>query len=105
MLNSQNRLPLKHNKRHAFGQKIEDSVFTLLFKSRSSGKLKAAITVSKKVAPKAVDRNRIKRLIAESLKDKLKIQGDLIIKVNKNLAGLKKDEVASKLDALIKRLK
>lgn len=105
MLPSRNRLLLKHNKRHVFEQKLEDSVFTLLFKRREFGILLAAVTVSKKVAPKAVDRNRSKRLIAESLKDKLKIQGDLIIKVNKNIANFKKDEVASKLDALIKRLK
>jgi len=57
-------------------------------------KLKLIISVSKKVAPKAVDRNRIKRIIKESLGVNKRAKGEIkiIVKKNKTKSYLKNYE-------------
>jgi len=67
-------------------------------------KLKLIISVSKKVAPKAVDRNRIKRIIKESLGVNKRAKGEIKIIVKKNVAYLKTPEIRVKLEKLFKKL-
>lgn len=59
------------------------------------------IVVSKKVAPRAVDRNRIKRLIKEAIRQIMTENYSLKIIVKKNVADAKMAEVANQLSALI----
>ncbi len=59
------------------------------------------IVVSKKVAPKAVDRNRIKRLIKESLRS-MDLGKSLKIIVKKNVADAKMLQIKDELAALLK---
>jgi len=65
--------------------------------------LKAAVVVSKKVAPKAVDRNRIKRIVTEVLRDK-KIEAHLVFIANTNFASFKKSEIEATVANLLKRI-
>lgn len=104
MLPSTNRLnlPLSTKER---GKKIPGKSFTLFFK-RQQGVFRASVIVSKKVAKGAVARNRIKRLVLESLRGWMtKIQGKLLVVVKENLSQLKKQEVDSLLSEQLKRLK
>lgn len=104
MLPSKNRLVLNNNNKKQLKQRITSYEFTLLFNKKRENVLKAAIVVSKKVAPLAVDRNKIKRIITESLKDKLEIGIETIIKANINVANLKKNEIAEKIEKLFKKI-
>src|SRR4030042_3517937 len=84
------------------GKKISSSEFILVYKIKD-GIFKLAIIVSKKVASRAVDRNRIKRLIAESLRSQQEFNGELVIIVKKNIADFKMVKVKEKLNLLLKK--
>ena len=58
---------------------------------------KLTIAVSKKVAGRAVDRNRIKRIIKEALRAIGRFDNPLTVIVKKNIAGLKSYQVTEKL--------
>jgi ribonuclease P protein component len=60
------------------------------------------VVVSKKVAARAVDRNRIKRLIKEALRQIMVENYTLKIIVKKNFASAKMAEVKDELAALLK---
>ena len=79
-------------------RKISSQDFALYFKELGA---KIDIIVTKKVAPRAVDRNRIKRLIKEALQH-LNSKNGLKIIVRRNIAGLKEQEVQSKIAQLLK---
>lgn len=64
--------------------------------------VKITIVVSKKIAARAVDRNRIKRIIKEALKKTGNLDAVLTIIVKKNIAGFKSYEVAEKLKNIFK---
>ncbi|OGD83914.1 hypothetical protein A2165_00330 [Candidatus Curtissbacteria bacterium RBG_13_40_7] len=67
---------------------------------------KTVIVITKKIAPKAVDRNRIKRIISEALRDRIgKIEGELVLIVKKNIAHFKKQEASLIIGELLKKLK
>ena len=105
MLPAVNRLKLSNkNKILTGGKKISTSEFVLIQKG-SGTTFKAASVVAKKVAPKAVDRNRIKRLIAQALLGQKGMKGNLIIIVKKNIASLKMQEVRNKLVKLLRQTK
>lgn len=105
MLPLKNRLLLKNNKRKELTQRVTGHWFTLLFNKKDEKSLSAAIIVSKKIAPRAVDRNRIKRMVSESLKNKLETGTDMIIVVKKNVADLKNNEITEKINDLFNKLK
>jgi len=106
MLPAKNRLKLSHKiKNQLLGaQKVSSDKFRVIAKFKPDV-FKVAISVSKKVAGKAVDRNRIKRIITESLRGQSNYKGQFLIIVNKNIAHLKKDEVKDKLFRLLDKLK
>ncbi len=81
--------------------KNQSGDFVISFKKGE--KVKQTIIITKRTAPKAVSRNRIKRLIREILQD-MKLKGDLRIIVKKDLSGLKLADVAKKLMPQIKSL-
>ena len=68
---------------------------------KHSGLLKASIVVSKNVAKKAVDRNRIKRIIKEAQRVIGPKAASYSVIVKKNIADLKTDQVK---ELLIKHL-
>lgn len=81
--------------------KVADSLFTVIFQ-KSLKPPKSTIVVSKVVAKKAVDRNRIKRVIKEALRQGLYAKYEFKIIVKKNIADLKMQEVKEKLEKLLK---
>lgn len=64
-------------------------------------KSKANIIVTKKVAPKAVDRNRIKRIVRVSLESLNIKKGEFQIIVKRNIAGYKSNQVKGIISQLI----
>lgn len=82
------------------GQKKSDDIFDIRVKKADF--LKVAVTVSKKTASKAVDRNRIRRVITEALK-RLDIKGEIIVTVKKNISDLKFSDVQNKLANLLEK--
>ncbi len=62
------------------------------------------ITIPKKVAKKAVERNRIKRIVREALKDLKLQQVGLRIIVKNNIAGLKKDQVKKIISQILPKI-
>lgn len=80
--------------------KISGEDFILIFR-KGQVKTKPIIAVSKGIVHKAVERNRIRRIISEAIRQ-LKIQeGELTVIVKKNIAAAKSTEVAAKISALI----
>ena len=105
MLPSKNRLTLSFGK-SLKGKRIEVAEFKVVLDPKK-GILKATTIVSKKVAKKAVDRNRIKRLISESIRqnlEKINFEGSLVFIVKKNIAGLKKNQIEDKILKLITKI-
>ncbi|OGD94343.1 ribonuclease P protein component [Candidatus Curtissbacteria bacterium RIFCSPHIGHO2_12_FULL_38_9b] len=89
----------KKYKKRVWGKNI------VLSFEKGSGQLKAGVVVSKKIAALATRRNRIKRMIYESLRGyQDKLNGDLVIIVKEDLADLKKAEVEKILQPLLKKL-
>jgi len=77
--------------------------FSLIFK-KSEPSSKITVVVSKKVAPRAVDRNRIKRLFREAAR-KIQLTGEAVIIVKKNLKDLKMHKVEKLLIEKLRNLK
>ncbi|HSX18717.1 MAG TPA: ribonuclease P protein component [Candidatus Saccharimonadales bacterium] len=103
MLAKKNRLILGGRDPQKFSQKITSSDFILKYQ-KVEGETKAAITVSKKVAKKAVDRNRIKRVLSEVINSTGLKNLHFLIIVKNNIATLKTQEVEEKLTKLLKRI-
>jgi len=72
----------------------------ILFKNGLIGE-KLTIVVSKKVAPLAVDRNRVKRLIKEALRQMAMDSSSLKIIVKKNIADAKMAQVKDELTTML----
>ena len=104
MLAKESRLNLSKNKNSGRfkGQRISGSHFDLVYKS--APRFKAATVVSKKVAKLAVDRNRIKRLVATSLQKKKDIGAELLFVVKMNFAHTTQEEVDAKIEEALKKI-
>lgn len=80
---------------------LED--FSLRFKKEGNSKTRVIIT--KKIAPKAVDRNRIRRLFLEALRALNFYEGELVIFLNKNIANANVHQIKEMLSKELKKLK
>jgi len=107
MLPSKNRLSLSIDKQDLLkGKRVAGGQFQIIGK-KHQGILKIATVVSKKVAKRAVDRNRIKRIISEAIRPNLGsigFEGTIIIIVRQNLAQFKSAEIGGILMKLISQL-
>jgi len=108
MLPARSRAPralfTKFRARGASAKKIVGAEFEIFFEKGGSP-LKVGIAVGERIAKKAVSRNRIKRIVAESLKDEIdKIGGELLIVVKKDISGLKTGQVKEKLLGMLQKL-
>ncbi len=83
-------------------RKISSKDFSLIYQ-KSDKPLQ--IVVSKRVAKKSVDRNRIRRIFKEALKEIGAKEVQIKIIVRQNIAGTKSGELAEKLKQLIKNEK
>ncbi len=73
--------------------------FTVFLKS---GNNSIVCVISKKVAKKAVDRNRMRRLIKESLKEQI-INSKIVVVVKKNFADEKMESIREALLPFLKK--
>lgn len=106
MLPSKNRLKLSSFKNNKIwqGQRLTSAEIQLIV-SPKVNTFKVATVVSKKVAPKAVDRNRIKRLVSQAMGENQSLQAEVIVIIKKNISHLKKDQVKDKLTRMLQKLK
>jgi ribonuclease P protein component len=96
------------------GKKISIFPFRLLYRTETAGRqMKAGFTVSSKNFPRAVDRNRIKRLCRESYRLQKKELESLVLENNRQLylffiytekAILPFEEVSAKLKQVLDKL-
>ena len=85
-------------------KRLESADFEILFK-KDGFPAKVGIAVSKRIAKKAVLRNRIKRIVAEAIKDELdQIGGQLLIVVKSDISMLKTDDVKKKIFGVLEKL-
>ena len=84
--------------------RVSGDEIVLIFK-KGPKIFKTAVIITKKIAPKAVDRNRIKRIISEALRERInQKEGGLTLIVKKNIAHFKKQEVSTIIERLISKL-
>ena len=85
-------------------KRLRSQNFELIQKTGNEAKL--GVVITKKVAKKAVDRNRIKRMIHEALKEEIvNLTSPLVIIVKANLASQKMPEIKNELIAQLKKIK
>ena len=85
-------------------KKLEGGEFEIFFR-KGSYPPKVGIVVSKRTAKKAVLRNRIKRIVAEALKEQLgQIGGRLLVVVKSDISMLKTNDVKKKIFGVLEKL-
>ena len=89
------------------GKKAYGSLFSFVSLANSLEKSRFAIVVSKKTVPRAVDRNRVKRLVREAIRLHLSALDpgyDVVVVPLKKIPGkLELSTVSSDIDALLHR--
>ena len=85
-------------------KKAVSNDLVLIFRGKP-GAFKLTIVVTKKIAPRAVDRNRIKRLLKEAFRKPTQLEGEVKLIVKSNISGLKLDDVLKKLELLLAKIK
>ncbi len=89
------------------GRKLYNPLFGLLYKIASEGK-KVGFIVSKRISKRAVDRNRIRRLLAEGVRNNLNLLPEGfkgLFLVTKQMLGKKLGEVDEKMGKIVKLIK
>lgn len=103
MLPAKNRLKLSSRNPKKFLKSTTGGDFVIKYQ-KSTGPFKATVSISKKTAKRAVDRNRIKRTTTEALRG-LKLQDlQLVVIVKENIADLKVEEVKKRLELVLKKI-
>ncbi len=82
-LNKKNRLKKKRDFENVFkkGKAVKGSFLFIKYRNNELGVPRFGFVVSAKIAKKAVERNRIRRILSESIRDKVKNLGgyDIIV--------------------------
>ena len=85
-------------------KRLESGEFEVFFK-KDGPLAKVGIVVSKKIAKKAVLRNRMKRVISEAIRGELdQLDGQILIIVKSDVSGLKAAQVKEKILAIFQKL-
>ncbi len=107
MLSKKNRLPgSKIPNILKKGTKKESSLLKIYYEL--NGNSKFTIICPKKVSKKAVERNKIKRLIREALRKKLdkeEIKINAVILAKKEIIGQKQNQIKESFDSLVNKIK
>ena len=105
MLPAENRLNLSFFRNDRKKTKKVFSRYFVFEFQKEPNIFKVAALVTKKVAPKATDRNRIKRTVTEAVKNNKDLEGNLKIVVLKNISDLKTSQIQELLGQLLIKLK
>ena len=86
--------------------KVVDDCFTLLARKTSLGQARLGMAISKKIARRAVDRNRIKRNVRESFRLTRYELGaiDIVVLARRGLESKSNHEMRASLDSLWPKL-
>ena len=85
-------------------KRLESADFDILFKKDGSP-AKAGVVISKRIAKKAVLRNRIKRTVNEAIREELgQLGGQVLIIVKRDISGLKVARVKEKIFGVFEKL-
>lgn len=100
------RLLIKKDYDHVFAEakKIVTSEFTILFRENNLGYARLGLALSKKMIAKAHDRNRIKRLIRESFRQKELPAIDMIFLARRDVAKQANSNINTRLGKTWKKL-
>ena len=103
------RLLKKSEFDHVFQQaeKVVTSDFIVLYRSNTIGHARLGLALSKKIIPKAHDRNRVKRMLRETFRTQRLPAIDIIVlgrhgvaKVQNSIVNARLDKAWNKLSAL-----
>lgn len=91
---------------HVFQQaiKIGMSEFTILYRPNDVGHARLGFALSKKMVPKAHDRNRLKRLLRETFRTKALPPIDIVVLGRPNTSQLINSKIIANLDKLWTKL-
>jgi len=101
-------LPAKYRLQKFSNLKTVKRIYSPNFEviQKAGNRLKLGVVITKKVAKKAVDRNRIKRMIHEALKEQIvNLSSPIVIIVKSNLAQQKMPEIKNELENQLKKIK
>ncbi|WP_457639512.1 ribonuclease P protein component [Persephonella sp.] len=91
------------------GRSFQTPHFIVLYKPGSAEKSRFAFVISRKFSKKAVERNRVKRIIREALrlygKDRIPAGFDVVIIPKKNISGKKTYQLKEDITAISRVLK
>lgn len=96
--------PSQKRNKNNFEEKREVSKDFILVLKRCVDSIRPTIIITKKTAPKAVARNRIKRLIREVVNQEHKAKGQLKIIVKNDISSMKLADILKQLGPQIKKL-
>jgi ribonuclease P protein component len=111
MLPVKNRLigNLSYDKAKKKGKMYQSDSFGILVRDRKDNNpSKFGIIVSTKISKKAVDRNRIKRMLREAIKeslDKIEDGKDIVVLSRKGLLNIDKRDLESEFSRILKEAK
>jgi len=90
------------------GKLVPGNLFGMSFLKEGEEENRFGFVISKKISRKAVDRNRIKRLLSESVKvnlDKMKSKGNKVaFLAKKTILGKKMDEVETEVRGMLEKI-
>lgn len=108
MLPSLNRLPSPETRKVLReGRRISLPEFQLVYRKKTSEPSRFTVIVSTKIAKRATQRNRLKRLIRESLQHilpDLKSNLDGVVIVRKNFSESTQVEIQEKVKSLLEKI-
>ena len=104
-LSKKNRLNSEKSFKLVFkeGKTVKNSFFFIKFFKNSIGHLRLAIAISNKIAKKSTTRNKLKRIVAEVLKNS-RLYGqplDLVIVATETIVGKTVKEIKGELEQTI----
>jgi|WetSurMetagenome_2_1015567.scaffolds.fasta_scaffold1117986_1 ribonuclease P protein component len=86
------------------GKTVKSSFFFIKYLNNSLGYLRCGLVVPIKISKKSVDRNRIRRILSEAIKNFLNISIDAIITATPLILEKSSDEIKRQIDLAIKKI-
>lgn len=108
-LNKKNRLKKRRDFEEVFkkGKAVKDSFLFIKYRKNELGVSRFGFVVSAKVAKKAVERNKIRRILSEAVRGKIDDLGgyDIIVFATQQITGMPKDEIVEGFLGVLKKIR
>ena len=107
-----NRFPVDHRlvtgsdfeRVFAGAMRSSDRYFTILARRNELGRARLGLAISKRVAKRAVDRNRLKRIAREAFRTSTQIDCDFVVMARPAAVGADNAELRRSLERLFERM-